>query len=100
MTRARLNSVIHAPNRLEICALLTPLQEAEFQVLRDELGVSDSVLSKHLKQLQEAGYVAFRKGTVNGRQRMWAGLTKSGRKAFSGHVEELKRLAGVIDDYR
>jgi len=100
VTRARLNSVIHAPNRLEICALLTPLQEAEFQVLRDELGVSDSVLSKHLKQLQEAGYVAFRKGTVNGRQRMWAGLTKSGRKAFSGHVEELKRLAGVIDDYR
>ena len=100
MTRARLNSVIHAPNRLEICALLTPLQEAEFQVLRDELGVSDSVLSKHLKQLQEAGYVAFRKGTVNGRQRMWAGLTKSGRKAFSGHVEELKRLAGVIDNYR
>jgi len=100
VTRARLNSVIHAPNRLEICALLTPLQEAEFQVLRDELGVSDSVLSKHLKQLQEAGYVAFRKGTVNGRQRMWAGLTKSGRKAFSGHVEELKRLAGVIDNYR
>ena len=100
MTQARLNSVIHAPNRLEICALLTPLQEAEFQVLRDGLGVSDSVLSKHLKQLQEAGYVAFRKGTVNGRQRMWAGLTKSGRKAFSGHVEELKRLAGVIDDYR
>ena len=100
MTRARLNSVIHALNRLEICALLTPLQEAEFQVLRDELGVSDSVLSKHLKQLQEAGYVAFRKGTVNGRQRMWAGLTKSGRKAFSGHVEELKRLAGVIDAYR
>ena len=100
MTRARLNSVIHAPNRLEICALLIPLQEAEFQVLRDELGVSDSVLSKHLKQLQAAGYVAFRKGTVNGRQRMWAGLTKSGRKAFSGHVEELKRLAGVIDNYR
>jgi DNA-binding HxlR family transcriptional regulator len=36
------------------------LQEAEFQVLRDELGVSDSVLSKHLKQLEDAGHVAFR----------------------------------------
>jgi len=45
---------------------LTPLQEVKFQVLRDELGVSDSVLSKHLKQLEEAGYVAFRKGAVNG----------------------------------
>ncbi len=100
MTKARLDTVIHAPNRLKICALLTPLQEAEFQVLRDELGVSDSVLSKHLKQLEVAGYVAFRKGAVNGRQRMWASLTKSGRKAFSGHVEELNRIVSIIDNGR
>lgn len=97
MAKARLDTIIHAPNRLKICAFLTPLQEAEFQVLRDELEVSDSVLSKHLKQLEDAGYVAFRKGAVNGRQRMWAKLTKSGRQAFSGHIEELQRLAGVID---
>ena len=69
MTKALLNTVIHAPNRLQICAFLTPLQEAEFQVLRDEPGVSDSVLSKHLKQLETADYVAFRKGTVNGQQK-------------------------------
>jgi len=100
MTEALLNTVIHAPNRLRICALLTPLQEAEFQVLRDELGVSDSVLSKHLKQLEEAGYVAFRKGAVNGRQRMWAGLTKSGRDAFSGHVMALNQLVRVSENER
>lgn len=98
MTEALLNTVIHAPNRLRICALLTPLQEAEFQMLRDELGVSDSVLSKHLKQLEVAGYVAFRRGAVNGRQRLWASLTKSGREAFSGHVKALNRLASVSDD--
>lgn len=97
MTGALLNTVIHAPNRLRICAILTPLQEAEFQVLRDELGVSDSVLSKHLKQLEAAGYVAFRKGAVNGRQRLWAGLTKAGRLAFSGHVKALHRLASIDD---
>jgi len=100
MTEALLNTVIHAPNRLRICALLTPLQEAEFQVLRDELGVSDSVLSKHLKQLEEAGYVAFRKGAVKGRQRMWAGLTKSGREAFSGHIMALNQLASVSEKER
>ncbi|NIA26832.1 MAG: helix-turn-helix domain-containing protein [Desulfobulbaceae bacterium] len=98
MTEAVLNTVIHAPNRLRICALLTPLQEAEFQVIRDELGVSDSVLSKHLKQLEAAGYVAFRKGAVNGRQRMWAGLTKSGREAFSGHVMALHQLVSVSEN--
>ncbi len=98
MNKAKFDNVIHAPNRLQICAFLAPLQEAEFQVLRDELGVSDSVLSKHLKQLEEVGYVAFRKGAVSGRQRMWASLTTSGRKAFAGHVQELKHLAGLVDD--
>lgn len=97
MTKPRFDTVIHAPNRLQICAFLAPLQEAEFQVLRDELNVSDSVLSKHLKQLEEAGYVTFRKGAVNGRQRMWAILTTPGRRAFAGHVEELQRLAGVVE---
>lgn len=92
MTTATLDTVIHAPNRLQICGFLTPLQEAEFQVIRDELGVSDSVLSKHLKKLEDAGYVAFRKGAVNGRQRMWAGLTKAGRAAFSGHVAALTQI--------
>jgi DNA-binding MarR family transcriptional regulator len=97
MTKSQFDAVIHAPNRLQICAFLSPLQEAEFQVLRDELNVSDSVLSKHLKKLEEAGYVIFRKSAVNGRQRMWATLTKSGRRAFTGHVEELQRLAKIVN---
>ncbi len=92
MTKPRFDTVIHAPNRLQICALLRPLEEAEFQVLRDELGVSDSVLSKHIKQLEEVGYAKLRKSSVNGRQRTWAYLTRKGRKAFEAHVEELKRL--------
>jgi len=98
MAKSQFNEVIHAPNRLQICAFLSPVQEAEFQVLRDELNVSDSVLSKHLKQLEKAGYVTFRKGAVNGRQRVWAKLTKPGRSAFAGHVEELKRMAQIVNE--
>ncbi|MEO2016022.1 MAG: transcriptional regulator [Fuerstiella sp.] len=86
------DTVIHAPNRLQICAFLAPLEEAEFKVLRQELDVSDSVLSKHIRQLEEAGYVKQRKIAVDGRQRTWASLTKTGRMAFEQHVEELKRL--------
>jgi len=58
------NTIIHAPNRLRICAFLSPLEEAEFQIVRDELGVSDSVLSKHMKHLEGAGYVKHRKNKV------------------------------------
>ncbi len=86
--------VINAPNRLKICAFLSPLEEAEFSVLREELEVSDSVLSKHLSQLVEQGHVRLRKQTSNGRKRTWAALTRSGRKAFSDHVAALLSLAG------
>jgi len=54
MTIAQFDSIIHAPNRLQICSLLVPLEDAEFQLIRDQLSISDSVLSKHLKQLENA----------------------------------------------
>jgi len=93
-----LDPVIHAPNRLQICALLIPLSEAEFGWLRDELAVSDSVLSKHIKQLELVGYVRLRKSTKNGRQRTWVKLTSRGRRAFGGHVHALRELAGLASD--
>ena len=48
MENSKFDTVIHAPNRLQICALLSPLEQVEFRVIRNELGVSDSVLSKHI----------------------------------------------------
>jgi DNA-binding MarR family transcriptional regulator len=92
MNAAQFDSIIHAPKRLQICSLLVPLEDAEFQLIRDQLGVSDSVLSKHVKQLEDAGYVKQRKEKVNGRQRTWLYLTDSGRGAFEGHVAELMRI--------
>lgn len=89
------DTVIHAPGRLQICAILSSVADAEFAMIRDALKVSDSVLSKHLKQLEEAGYVALSKATQDGRQRTWAGLTGKGRKAFAAHVAELTRLASL-----
>ena len=84
--------VVHAPHRLQVCALLAPLDEAEFSVLRDSVGVSDSVLSKQLRTLEEARYVALRKRTSGGRVRTWVALTKEGGRAFAGHVAALQQL--------
>lgn len=92
-----IDPVIHGPNRLQICALLSPIKEAELAVLREELGLSDSVLSKHIKQLEEAGYVELRPGKVNGRQHKWAKLTHKGRKALKAHLAELTRLAKMAN---
>jgi len=96
MKNSNFDTTIHAPNRLQICALLSPLEEVEFRVIRDEIGVSDSVLSKHIKQLEDAGYVKQKKSKVNGRERRWFYLTTDGRKAFELHVEELKRIVNNL----
>ena len=92
MENSNFDAIIHAPNRLQICALLSPLEQVEFRVIRDELGVSDSVLSKHIKQLEDVGYIKQRKSKVNGRARRWFSLTTKGRKAFELHLLELKRI--------
>jgi len=97
MKDLQLDTVIHSPNRLQICSLLAPVESAEFKVLREELGVSDSVLSKHIKQLEQAGYVKQQKIKSTGRQRTWVSLTNTGRKAFKLHIQELKRLVEFND---
>jgi DNA-binding MarR family transcriptional regulator len=94
MSTHGLDEVIHAPNRLQICAYLDSIAEIEFQALREFLDVSDSVLSKHLKVLEEAGYLDVSKRTANGRQRTWLALNRNGRKAYHAHVKELKRIVG------
>jgi DNA-binding MarR family transcriptional regulator len=90
----RFDAVVHAPPRLQICGLLAAVDTMDFAAVRDAVGVSDSVLSKHVKQLEEAGYVKVGKATIASRQRTSLSLTKTGRAAFDAHVAELRRITG------
>ena len=96
METSKFDPIIHAPNRLQICALLSPLEQVEFRVIRDELSVSDSVLSKHIKQLEDVGYLKQKKNKVNGRERRWFHLTTKGRTAFELHVKALKQIVSGL----
>jgi DNA-binding MarR family transcriptional regulator len=89
------DAVIHAPPRLQICGLLAAVDTMEFATVRDTIEVSDSVLSKHVKQLEEAGYVRVLKATKASRQRTSLALTTDGRRAFDAHVAELRRITGA-----
>lgn len=91
---AELDPVIHAPLRLQICAILAAAQTVDFATVREMLDVSESVLSKHLKVLDEAGYLEIRKLTAAQRQRTWLALTGAGRKAFAAHAAALRALVG------
>ncbi len=90
-----LDPVIHPITRLSICGLLASGPDwVEFAALRDATGISDSVLSKQSRHLEDAGYVEVRKGAVGRRPRTWFRLTSTGRDAFQAHVAWLQQAAG------
>jgi DNA-binding MarR family transcriptional regulator len=89
---AALDPVIHAPNRLQICCMLAGVDTMDFATIREALDVSESVLSKHIKTLEEAGLVALSKTPSEGRVRTWLSLTGAGRKALKGHLAALKTM--------
>jgi DNA-binding MarR family transcriptional regulator len=93
--RPHFDAVIHPPPRLQICGLLAAVDTMDFATVRESVGVSDSVLSKHVRQLEEAGYVRVRKATRASRLRTSLALTDAGRAAFEAHVAELRRITGA-----
>ena len=90
----RFDAVVHMPPRLQVCGLLAAVDDMDFAMVRERVGVSDSVLSKHVRQLEEAGYVKVRKATRASRVRTTLSLTPAGRAAFDAHVAELRRITG------
>ncbi|MBU0825743.1 MAG: transcriptional regulator [Alphaproteobacteria bacterium] len=91
-----IDMLLHAPARLQIAALLAKVTEMEFAKLRELVKVSDSVLSKHLAALSDAGYVALRKAAEGGRQRTWASLTRAGTRALDRHVAALRAIVADL----
>ncbi len=86
------DETIHNLVRLRICALLVGLDHAAFPMLRDELEVSDSVLSKHLATLEAVGYVKLAKATSDRRLRTSVALTSQGRAAYAAHIAALREI--------
>jgi DNA-binding MarR family transcriptional regulator len=94
---AKLDPLIHPITRLSICGLLAAGADwVEFAALRDAAGISDSVLSKQSRVLEDAGYVEVRKGAVGRRPRTWFRLTPAGRQAVEGHLAWLAQLEEAV----
>lgn len=101
MSEPRFDTIIHAPHRLRICAMLDTVERAEFAALRQVVRVSESVLSKQVRVLEEAGYVETAKGLRDGRVRTWAQFTSEGRRAYRSHVSALRQIVSgdeISDD--
>lgn len=93
--RFRLDEVIHAPVRFSIVAALARVDQAEFSAVRDAVQVSDSVLSKQVSLLEQAGYVIVKKGYVGKRPRTWLSLSTAGDAALRRHLAALRAIAAL-----
>lgn len=93
--RHELDEIIHAPVRLSIMAALAAVDRADFRFLKETIEVSDSLLSKHMLTLEEAGYVEVHKGFVGKRPRTSLSLTDEGRAAFAAYTAVLRRITGT-----
>ena len=92
--RHELEDLFGHPVRFSIIALLAAAERVEFGFVRDEVEVSDSMLSKQMSALEQAGYVKVHKSFIGKRARTWLSLTALGRRRFDRHLAALRSIAG------
>jgi DNA-binding MarR family transcriptional regulator len=64
--------------------------------VRDHVEVTDSMLSKQVSLLEQAGYVKVDKGFVGKRGRTWLSLKREGKRAFERHLAALREIASAL----
>ena len=93
----RLDDTVHQRVRLGILAVLAEADRADFSYLRDQLGLTDGNLSRHLQVLEDAGYLRLRKSFEGRRPRTWVSATRAGRAALAAEVAALRQLIARLD---
>lgn len=93
---AVLDPVIHPTHRLKICAILAASTEIEMSIVKNQLDLSPSALSKQVAALVDAGYVNQERSRTDSR-RIWLSLTKEGRRAYRSHVAALRAIVAGAD---
>ena len=90
---------IHEPARLAIITCLCAHPEGRsFQDLKEECGLTDGNLNRHLKVIQEAGLVCSEKAGQGRASRTKVTLTPSGRTAFLRYLHSLEKvLHGAVE---
>jgi len=87
-----LDRVIHERMRLAIVSALAANEVLSFNELKELLATTDGNLSVHARKLEEAGYVACRKGFAGRVPRTEYRLTPEGRRAFQRYLDHLEAL--------
>jgi DNA-binding transcriptional ArsR family regulator len=86
---------IHQPTRLRIMALLSGVQEADFNFLLGTLGLTSGNLSVQAGKLEQAGYVEITKSFVGKIPRTVYRLTDLGRTRLKEYWEAMDAIRAL-----
>ncbi|MEZ4799792.1 MAG: transcriptional regulator [Flavobacteriales bacterium] len=78
--------------RLGIMSALMVNDYLDFNALKNLLGVTDGNLASHLKALEAASYIEFKKEFLDRKPNTKYSATKAGREAFKKHIQAIEQL--------
>lgn len=90
--REALDDVIHSPVRLTLMSALASVDSVDYQTLRQEMGVSYALLSKHAAILERAGYLKVTKQFDDRTPTTRYRLTRAGRAAHTAYLAALDEV--------
>ena len=67
-------------------------ENADFNLLKELLGATDGNLASHVKALESENYISVEKQFIGKKPNTKYTATKTGKKAFSEHIEALEKL--------
>ena len=72
-------------------SILTGVEEADFNYLKEQTGATSGNLSVQIDKLAEAGYIAVEKGFRGKMPRTTCKITPTGSEAFRAYIKALKK---------
>ena len=78
--------------RLGIMSILVVNDAADFNMLKELLGVTDGNLASHTKALELQNYIFIEKKFIGKKTNTTYKLTNEGKIAFKNHIDALEKL--------
>jgi DNA-binding MarR family transcriptional regulator len=90
-----LNKAFESRVRLGIMSILMVNQTADFITLKQQLNVTDGNIASHINALEKLQFLEVIKQFIGKKPNTSYKATKSGKKAFTEHLDALEKLIRV-----
>lgn len=87
-----INKAFESRVRLGIMSILMVNDAVDFVSLKEQLQITDGNLASHLSALEKLGYIKVTKQFIGKKPNTTYHASKSGKKAFSDHLDALERF--------